>query len=614
MRTLVALLIPLILLLAPMTALGAPSGSQGLENACSRSGNDRPCDLAGIIRDVTVGPGETQTYQDGDYTVTGTVVIQPGGTVVVDNATLSFASTSQGFLVESGGTLRIYESLLQSADKMPQWGLDLAPLSSFTLNLSRVVTGTGIRLATSDADIAGNSIELIPLALHLQNVEVRIHHNQFLENVVAVNQTGGANTLDNNTFDGGDVCVRNWLSHPTIVHNTFRGCHTGIFHHRSHSTLSFNTMDDKHDPGGAGIAVLDTQSPIIQGNDIREYGTGILVQNARAWIWDNDIHDNLGDGVRVVNNSDSMDITGNRIFNNGGAGVRLIDVDNVTVDENDVHDNGGTGIDAMDALLLRLRDNVVSSNDGHGLNVWNAPGAIVSGNNATANLFDGIVVQHANASSIIGNLAYGNNGTGIAVIGATRGSLDENLANGNGQGFYVADSSSLGIGGMEAVGNAGNGIFFANLGGASATSLVAMHNGASGVRLHHAIGTFANANASHNGADGFLVETAFTESLTDLSGARALGNARDGLRHVGGNATSAVFGWWEGNANAGVHNLADQFQLDARFSYWGSANGPTHADNPEGDGDAVIGDVLYQPYRSSPNSVTEIDSCFSCFG
>ena len=614
MRTLVALLVPFILLLAPMTALGAPANSKGLENACSRSDNDRPCDLAGIIRNVTVGPGQTQTYEDGDFTATGTIVVQAGGTVLVDNATLSFASSSHGILVETGGTLRIYESLLQSADKTPQWGLDLAPLSSFTLNLSRVVTGTGIRLATSDADIAGNSLEFMPLALRLQDVEVRIHHNQFLDNTVAVNQTGGANTLDNNTFQGGDVCVRNWLSHPTIVHNTFRGCHTGIFHHRSHSRLSLNDMDDNSDPGGVGIAVVDTQSPTIEGNDIRDYGTGILVQNARAWIWNNDIHHNVGDGVLVVNNSDSMDITGNRIFNNGAAGVRLIDVNNVTVDENQVYDNGGTGIDAMDALLLRLRGNIVSSNNGHGINVWNAPGAIVTGNNATGSLGDGIVLQHANMSSVGGNVAYDNNGTGIAVIFATGASVQENGAHGNAQGFYVAESGGLSINGASAFGNAGNGMFLADLADTSASGLEAFHNGGTGIRLSRAIGTFTAANASHNGEDGFLVTTDLTEALTDISGAIALGNARDGLRHVAGNATLALFGWWEGNLNAGVHNLADQFQLDARVSYWGSPNGPTHADNPEGDGDAVIGDVLYQPYRSSPNRTTAFEDCFQCIG
>lgn len=207
----------------------------------------QPCAHLRVIPTTTVAPGETRRYANGTWAVTGTVTVQPGGALVVENATLRFTEDSMGVFVSGGGALRVIQSTLEPlGETETAYALDLAALSSFTLNDSTVRAGEGVRLATNDANVSGNLLTQIPLALHLLDVvEVNIHHNRFVDNTVAVNQTGGVTTLDSNRFEGGEFCVRDWLADPTITNNVFRGCHVGIWHERSNSVFRANDMDDQ---------------------------------------------------------------------------------------------------------------------------------------------------------------------------------------------------------------------------------------------------------------------------------------------------------------------------------------------------------------------------------
>lgn len=99
--------------------------------------------------------------------------------------------------------------------------------------------------------------------------------------------------------------------------------------------------------------------------------------------------------------------------------------------------------------------------------------------------------------------------------------------------------------------------------------------------------------------DGYHVDTPIAGAVT-LDFARAFDNGRDGAHNAQGNATFAQNGWWQGNGRAGVANLDPGTWTNAQFSYWGSVNGPTVPDgNPEG-GDAIFGQVIYEPYREAP--------------
>ena len=59
-------------------------------------------------------------------------------------------------------------------------------------------------------------------------------------------------------------------------------------------------------------------------------------------------------------------------------------------------------------------------------------------------------------------------------------------------------------------------------------------------------------------------------------------------------------------APAGISFDDSDDELDARNNSWGDASGPTIASNPDGTGDAIIGDVLYDPWSDKPTRIPVI--------
>ncbi|MBS2098338.1 right-handed parallel beta-helix repeat-containing protein [Carboxylicivirga linearis] len=72
----------------------------------------------------------------------------------------------------------------------------------------------------------------------------------------------------------------------------------------------------------------------------------------------------------------------------------------------------------------------------------------------------------------------------------------------------------------------------------------------------------------------------------------------NGVRATG--ASNPVINFCDiyGNTNFGVQNVDMAFDIDARYNYWGSNTGPTHASNPGGTGDAVTDMVNYDDFTT----------------
>lgn len=507
MRGALAFAIALLMLASPTAIAPPPQQAQqgGLANACGHANSNQPCILAGVIPTTTVGAGQAAVYEGGEWTVDGTITVQSGGSLSLHDATFRFTANSGGIVAQSGAVLTIVGSTLEpkGTDESP-YVVDAAAGSTFTLNTTRVLRGNGVKVATSALSFSGNSIEQIGLGLFLNGVTATIHHNQFLNNTVAVNQTGGVPTLDSNKFVGGEVCVSDWLTDPTISNNVFRGCHVGILHRNSASTFLSNDMEDEAAPPGVGILVENTNSPVIEGNRIANYGTGVLVKNATAYIRNNEIVGNVGDGVRVESNTQPMDIQNNTIAGNGGSGIRLVNANSILVQNNSIQENAAHGM--------------------HATLVWNVT---LTENRAKENALDGFRFEESSAEG--GTLVAANNGGSGVVL--------------SGEGFY----------------------------------------------------DLADVNASGNAGHGFDVDV---DGSVTLLRAIGIANVGDGLHHVDG-STSANDAWWEDNAGEGVENVGDT-TLVTECSYWGSASGPTHPDNPGGTGDEVEGAVDFFPYRTDP--------------
>lgn len=593
MRTTLVILLALFLTL-PAAAAPSPD-NKGLDRACERAASSLPCSHLGVIPDTLVTNG-TRSYSNGTYRAEGTVVVAPGGTVVVENATITFGPESGGFIVQPGGTLRVLGSAFSEGADPSEYGIDAQPGSTLALVDSSIDGGSGVRLATNDAEVHGNTLSRIPVALRNDGVTVRIHHNAFVNNTVAVNNTGGFPTLDNNTFDGGAVCVRDWLSDPTIVHNTFHRCHVGIYHHRSESKLSYNTMDDDMVPPGGGIVVEDTMSPTIEGNDISRFGAGIIIKNARAYIRNNSIHDNYGDGIRIENNSAPMDIQGNAVFDNGHIGIALFNVTNLPVVGNEVHGHANhTGIFVNVGVNVTVADNDVHDNR-VGISIHNSPDLAVTDNRVNDSTFEGIWIGIASTGALLERNVVERAATGIWVDAAAATLVANEVVGATTAGIVLQGNGTTMLGDVARDGARGIGVVGAH--GVYLDQVSALGNSVLGFWVDAGGShTFRNTNASGNEGDGYAVYN--NTANIALQGARALFNER-GLHTFGGNTTTAYLSWWEGNSVAGVQNDDAGVTISSEYAYWGSATGPTHVDNPNGTGDLVVGNVDYTPYLSSP--------------
>lgn len=444
-RILAILLAVLFLLPAASVATSdVPPTTYGWKTACVLSPQGGPCKGVTVSNGLDVPTGETHSYTNGTYIIDGTIHVQPGGTLVMRNATILFTSNSEGIVALAGSFTNITQTGLGPSSAGVPFGISVAATAHLAFTKSTLVAGKGIALASDDAEISGSLLREIPLALHLQNVSVVIHDNEFLNNTVAVNETGGQPTLRSNLFQGGSFCVRDWLSDPSIVGNTFHGCAVGIWHERSESLIGGNTMDDDFEPPGTGIFVVDTQSPIIENNDISRYGHGIVIQNARGFIRNNTIHDNVAEGVLVTRNSLAMDIQGNAIHHNGGAGIALRDAHDIVLATNQVYANGGNGIEVV-------RSTFVSS----------------TGDAATGNAGNGVVLDHASNFTGTSLAAKSNGLDGVNVTGGTGNSLTRANASGNARnGYAVAGDGTGGLvisfDSLVAMRNANDGLFSAS--------------------------------------------------------------------------------------------------------------------------------------------------------
>lgn len=467
--------IALMLLAAPL-ALADPGlpASGGLTTACGTSDNENPCRMARIIRDTLIANGSTRTYR-GDYLAVGTVVVAADSTAIFDGAHVTFTSTSRGVVVEPGGTVRVLESVFdEDASSGSPYRVVAEPGGRLVFEGSTLHSGDGMVVRTDDARVASAVFTGIGVALRLENVVLTVEGNRFVDNVVAVNQTGGEPTLRSNRFEGGEYCVRNWLTHPTIENNVFRGCHVGILHQRSHSRIAGNDMKDDAFPPGTGITVEDTRSPVIEDNVIADYGTGVLVRNARAFVRNNTIVGNVGDGVRVESNTGPMDVQGNAIRGNGGHGVRLVGVADVSVSRNVVEVNGGDGIRVEGASAgVVLDGNAVRGNRGDGV-LLASPGVAMTGGDVRENARNGVVLRDAPGIRVSDVEVLRNGANGVLIERAQAAIARVNASENNESGFRYDPKGPL-----------------SPLGSTDLTRVRAMRNGLAG--LHNVVGnaTFA---------------------------------------------------------------------------------------------------------------------------
>ncbi|MFN2352816.1 MAG: MBG domain-containing protein, partial [Kiritimatiellia bacterium] len=108
------------------------------------------------------------------------------------------------------------------------------------------------------------------------------------------------------------------------------------------------------------------------------------------------------------------------------------------------------------------------------------------------------------------------------------------------------------------------------------------------------------ATSDNSTSAGILVTDYYGKGTTATIAGNTLTNNRVGI-YVGYNAddTSVVIAHEnsiDGNLNYGIRTISTTKTVDAVSNYWGNATGPTHASNPDGEGDAVSDNVDFDPW------------------
>lgn len=151
---------------------------------------------------------------------------------------------------------------------------------------------------------------------------------------ITFDRSGASGTWDGIRFQSG--------SSGTLDYCTILNAVNGVRFTSADGQISNCEISDN-----TGYAIMCYYSDPLIGpeNDIHDNGDGIFALGAEPWIFENDIYDNSGDGITLINNSPA-DIRG---YPTGGG-------------ENDIHDNGGYGIYAEYQCNASVNSNDIEDN------------------------------------------------------------------------------------------------------------------------------------------------------------------------------------------------------------------------------------------------------------
>lgn len=276
---------------------------------------------------------------------------------------------------------------------------------------------------------------------------------------------GGSGIIENNQFYKnryGSIEIVYQTANPIIRNNVIRnnrgyGIHV---HTLSRPIIQGNTI---HDNESDGISCWGGADPYVTGNKImRNRGDGIYIHEDGKGVFElNDIFGQKLDGIRTSKSCPS--VLNNTIHNNDGDGVRIVINANPTVKGNKIYENNRVGIHVYRDGCGTCIENHIYGNRNAGMQVYGGGNTQVSRNRIQYNRCTGIYVsdrasvslQHneisyngdcgveivsgAHVPSLEGNKIHHNKSAGMAVYADTATTSAEvlNFFHSNGVDYYV---------------------------------------------------------------------------------------------------------------------------------------------------------------------------------
>jgi titin len=265
------------------------------------------------------------------------------------------------------------------------------------------------------------------------------------------------------------------------------------------------TIDGTTQPGYSGKPLIE-----LDGANAGSSANGLTINAGNSTVKGLVINRFSGDGILlqgqgsdlVVGNYIGTDVTGSQALGNGGNGVEVSQISNITIGgttagaRNLISGNQATGV-----LLFGGTDNVVEGN---------LIGTDVTGTKALGNLNSGVDLESETNDTIGGitpgarNLISGNQGNGITGAAPAVG------------GGYLIEGNYIGtdVTGTQALGNGSNGI---ELGGVSNSMIGGTMAGAGNLISGNQFSAIYLSRGSNNVVQGNIIGT-------DVTGTEALGN------------------------------------------------------------------------------------------
>ncbi|MEW6070333.1 MAG: right-handed parallel beta-helix repeat-containing protein [Candidatus Thermoplasmatota archaeon] len=431
------------------------------------------------------------------------------------------------------------------------------------------------------------------------------------------------NILKNNTYNLG-VCGRDLSDfyHDIDTSNTING--KPIYYIIEKNNLTFDSISIGY------LGLISCNNITVKNIELKNNTQGLLLVNTTcSTITTNFIHNNAGDGtigvfIPPINIGDgihllfssSNTITANQIYNNDN-GIALSRSSNNNISANQIYNNSLYGVSLCESSNNNINANSVYNNN-YGILLYDS-----SYNNLSANSVynndNGIYLFSSSNNNINANQIYNNFQHGICLsdsmeTAAGGGTLRwyspsdniicTNSVYNNSDGIFLSSSLNNNICANRIHNNSRRGIYLSHSSNNNISSCSAYKNGF-GIHLDHSSNNIISNCSVYNNGHSIDLRSSSNNIISNCS----VYNSANGIYLFHSLANEIRYCNICHNKNYGIYNYNSEieYQVNATYNWWGNASGPYHPDtNPNGTGDNVSGNVLYDPWLTQPVEIPHL--------
>ncbi|HUT00736.1 MAG TPA: right-handed parallel beta-helix repeat-containing protein [Candidatus Thermoplasmatota archaeon] len=225
----------------------------------------------------------------------------------------------------------------------------------------------------------------------------------------------------------------------TIING--KGSNTVIRVNANNVNISHFTITNGSKAENTSIIQINAENSIITDNIISSGYHGIHLNNSNNHLlYDNIIRNNSGDGIRLNQSNNNVNISFNTITRNKN-GIYLHSSDGNKIYNNEIQNNNGSGIFLNSTCQNNvIRYNNASHNGIHGIYLNDYSNyQTVSHNQIFSNNNSGVVLENCSMNfNINDNTIFGNINYGIMIIGSTNNISSNTISYNKKDGIYLS--------------------------------------------------------------------------------------------------------------------------------------------------------------------------------